>query len=351
MNKNRSKIMLTSAIVAALFFTLLGIVLRALALFEAYRPSTGYYDPAAASPSAFAILSLVLLPVLILLALVFRRAFVVPHWTSSIATLFASALLVLTLLVYTVSTLIALPSVADAYVATLTALAAVFAVIFLVYLSASLFGHEPKREGIQAYLPFALALFALLLATALYFDKTTQMNHPPKGVHMIAFIALACYAVCEARHLLGRLKSPLAYVVTSAALFFTGAASVPNVLYSLANNRILVLSPVHDFVLLAAFFYLLARLLQMLPYKIPAVHPMTANLTEREKALTEEAATTEAAVIEEDATGESTEEESATLPTEDTAEEQTDAEKQSSAKKPRKKKSAPADSAPAAEEA
>ncbi len=354
MNKNKSNIMLTSAIIAALFLSLLGILIRTFSLFEAFHADTGYYDPAAASPSAFTVLSLAVIPVILLLAVFFRRCFMAPMWTSGIATLFASALLSLTLSVYTVSVVISLPAQSDSYVATLTALAAVFAVIFLAYLCCILFGMEQSREGVQAYLPFALALFALLVAVALYFDKTTQMNQPPKELHMVAFIALACYAICEARYLLGRLKSPLAYVATSLALFFTGAASVPNAVYSIATNRILVLSPVHDFVLLAAFLYLIARLLQMLPYKIPAVHPMTIVLAEREKQAAKEAAITEEATVEEVAPESENFKEGnapATASQDTEMQEQEGSEEKPTEKKPRKKKNTPSDDSKTAEEA
>lgn len=291
MKKDKTKVIPTAAVVIALFFSLLGILLRSLSLFGAYHADTGYYDPTSILPSAFAILTAAFIPIIILLAIVFRKSLLEPMWTNGISLLFSSALLALTLLVYAISVCISLPAQTDAYVATLSALAAIFAMMFLVYLSYTLFGRELKHEGLRPYLPFALALYALLVAVALYFDKATQMNHPPKNLHMVAFIALSCYAMCEARHLLRRLKRSVAYVVTSLALFFTGAASLPNIIYSIATNRILVMSPVHDFALLAAFLYLLTRLLQMLPYKIPSLHPMATILSAREQQAAEETVT------------------------------------------------------------
>ncbi len=278
MNKDKTKILSTIAVAVALFFSVLGILFRSLALFLSYNPETGYFASGASFPLTFWILALSVIPLLVLVSLFFRRYLMAPLWVPSLSILASSALLVLSLLVFVVSSFFEIPRMTDAYLPTLSVFASLFAVVSIFYFGHAIFGLSPKREGILPYLPVGVSLYALLSAIVFYFDKTVAINSPPKNMHMVAFIALSLYALCETRYLLERLKTPLAYVAVSLALFFTGAASIPNLLYSIATNRILALSTIYDFVLFAAFLYLLARLLGMLPYRITSVHPLVTAL-------------------------------------------------------------------------
>ncbi len=58
--------------------------------------------------------------------------------------------------------------------------------------------------------------------------------------------------------MLARTKPALHYFVCSVALVLTASASLPNLLYTLLRGTTLVLNTVNDFLLFAAFLYILA---------------------------------------------------------------------------------------------
>jgi hypothetical protein len=121
----------------------------------------------------------------------------------------------------------------------------------------------------------------LLNAMLFYFDRSMQMNAPAKLLHLFAFLLLACYFITESRGILLKAKPALSFFLAAAALFFSAAASVPNLLYHLVAGRTLTLHSTYDFLLLAAALYTLARLLQMLPYERPAIHRLVQSILHR----------------------------------------------------------------------
>jgi hypothetical protein len=210
--------------------------------------------------------------VLIALAIIFRRESSSPTYTGSLTVFFSSAFMIVTLLCYAMTGIFSVPQ-ADKYTAVFLVLAALTAVGSAVYFALFLTATSPvnARRAILGLAPAFLPLFAAMI---LYFDKTEQINHPVKLLSMLAFLAVACHALGECRGLFGRQSPALHFVVTGMALLLGTVASVPNILYTLAEGKELVLSTVNDFLLFSYSLYLLARLLQMLPYDLPITHRM-----------------------------------------------------------------------------
>ena len=266
----QKKRILTAAILSAPFLALVGVILQSAALFTEYEGS--YF--AEKAPLHLTVCWFLFAAVLVftVLAIVFRREISSPTYTGSLTVFFSSAFMIVTLLCYAMTGIFSVPQ-ADKYTAVFLVLAALAAVGSAIYFALFLAPTSPVTTK-RALLGLAPAFLPLFAAMILYFDKTEQINHPIKLLSMLAFLAVACHALGECRGLFGRQSPALHFVVTGAALLLATVASVPNILYTLAEGKELVLSTVNDFLLFSYSLYLLARLLQMLPYDLPITHRM-----------------------------------------------------------------------------
>lgn len=280
----QKKYLLTAAILSAPFLALVGVVLQSAALFTEYEG--GYFAATAPLHLTVCWFLFAALLVFIALAIIFRREISSPTYTGSLTVFFSSAFMIVTLLCYAMTGIFSVPK-ADKYTAVFLVLAALTAVGSAVYFALFLTATSPvnARRAILGLAPAFLPLFAAMI---LYFDKTEQINHPVKLLSMLAFLAVACHALGECRGLFGRQSPALHFVVTGMALLLGTVASIPNILYTLAEGKELVLSTVNDFLLFSYSLYLLARLLQMLPYDLPITHRMVRGfLNKMEEAETE----------------------------------------------------------------
>lgn len=268
----QKKRLLTAAILSAPFLALVGVILQSAALFTEYDSESGYF--AASAPLRLSVSWFIFAAVLIFsaLAIIFRREISSPTYTGSLTVFFSSSFMIVTLLCHAMTGIFSVPQ-ADKYTAVFLALAAIAAVASAVYFALFLTPASPitTRRALLGLAPAFLPLFAAMI---LYFDKTEQINNPIKLLSMLAFLAVACHALGECRGLFGRQSPALHFVVTGVALVLSTVSSVPNILYTLAEGKELVLSTVNDFLLFSYSLYLLARLLQMLPYDLPITHHM-----------------------------------------------------------------------------
>ena len=282
----QKKRLLTAVILSAPFLALVGVILQSVSLFLEYDKSKGYFSENAPLHAAFAWFVLAAALVFVILAAIFRREISSPTYTGSLTVFFSSAFMIVTLLCYAMTGIFSLAQ-ADKYTSIFLVLAAFAAVASAIYFALFLTAAAPHTAK-RATLGLAPAFLPLFAAMILYFDKTTQINHPVKLLSMLAFLAVACYALGECRGLFGRQASPLHFVVTAVALLLSAAASVPNILYTLTEGKELVLSTVNDFLLFSYSLYLLARLLQMLPYDLPITHRMVRGFLNKMEEAAEE---------------------------------------------------------------
>ena len=270
------RLLLICGIIFTPFLSLIALILRAAALFTELDAARGYFQ--SRSPLHTAYLWVVAISILLffMLAILCRKEFPAPSLRGSLSVLFAGAFFLVTMAVAAISGFLSVPAAPAGLTKLFCVISAIGALISLVYFG--LFFRRDEAQGMRhALLGLAPAFFALFTAILLYFDRTTHMNEPPKLLHLSAFLLLACFFIGEARALLGQPCRPLYYFTTATALLLCATASVPNLLYNLLRGQVLVLTTVYDFVLLAGALYLLARLLQILPYELPAVHQMVQH--------------------------------------------------------------------------
>lgn len=277
----RKKQWLTVGILTAPLFSLVAVILQCISLFREFEGERGYF--AAKAPIHTALLWFTAAAVLIflVLAVIFRREISSPVYTGSLTVFFSSAFAVVTLLVFAVSALFSVAG-APSMVAVFLTLAVLAALVSAVYFG--LFLHPSTPMGTKrGMLGLAPAFFALFLAMILYFDTEAQMNHPAKLTALLAFLLTAVFALGECRGLFNRQAPALQFFVTATAMLLASVSSIPNILYTLVKGRVLVLSTVYDFLLMAFALYMLARLLQMLPYDLPMTHRMVRGFLQREE--------------------------------------------------------------------
>ncbi len=248
------------------FSAILAAVLRTAALFANYDGTRDYFTRGSVIHQIFLVL-LPLLMVAFLVFAVFLRHEQTPTVVSGgLMTLFAVVFLLVTLFVGAIYGFLALRKMdaGSGAMRAFTILASLMALISLPHYVLFLFDRY-LGSNLRGILGLAPALCSLFAAMLLYFDNTTQMNQPAKLLSLFAFLLVSCHALFECRLLLGKPVGFLYFFVTASAMVACASASLPNLLYCLLERRELVLSTTLDFFLFAMFFYLLARLLQLLP--------------------------------------------------------------------------------------
>lgn len=272
---------LTAGILSAPLLSLIAVILQCISLFREFEEDRGYFAASAPVHTALLCFSAVAVLSFAVWAVIFRREFSPPVYTGSLTVFFSSSFMVATLLVLAISGLLTIASAAG-MVAAFLLLASILALISVVYFALFLHPASPISTG-RGMLGIAPAFFSLFMAMVLYFDQTTQMNHPAKLLSLLAFLLIAIYSLGECRGLFCRQAPALQFFLTATAMLVSAVASVPNILYTLVKGQELVLSTVYDFVLFAYGLYMLARLLQMLPYDLPMTHTMVRGFLQKEE--------------------------------------------------------------------
>ncbi len=261
---------LTVGILSVPFFTLLVFILQCVSLFREYDASTGYYTAQAPVRTACLIVMSVAVLLFLIFALICRKPISTPVYTGSLSILFSSAFMAVCALAFTCITAFSIPSTEGitAVVAVLAAVAGLFSTCYFAW-----FLHPTSplslQRGMLGLSPAFLSVFAAML---LYFNTDEQINHPQKLLSLFAFAVCTFFALAECRGLLSRVSPAYLYLVNAIGVMAATAASLPNILYTLIQGKELVLSTVYDFLLFAYALYMLARLLQMLPYDLPVTH-------------------------------------------------------------------------------
>ena len=272
---------LTAGIIFAPIFSLVAVILQCVSLFREFDGERGYFAESAPVRTALLAFIAVALLVFAVWAVIFRREFSPPVYTGSLTVFFSSSFMVVTLLVLAISGFLAIAS-AKGTVAAFLLLASIFALVSAIYFALFLHPASPINTK-RGMLGIAPAFFALFMAMILYFDQSAQMNHPAKLLSLLAFLLIAVYGLGECRGLFCRQAPALQFFFTAVAMLISAVASVPNILYTLIEGRELVLSTVYDFLLFAYSLYMLARLLQMLPYDLPMTHSMVRGFLQKEE--------------------------------------------------------------------
>lgn len=281
MTKKQSDILQYIAVLSVPLFSIVLIILRTALLFGNYNAGSGYYTGGSGLFTAVVTVLVIVLALLLLPAIALRHELRIAR-TGSLPVMFGSAFFAFVLIAGAVATLLSLRNIDNRYVLFFALAATLFALGYAVYMVLSLPGREPSGSA-RGFLSLCGAFGALFAAMLLYFDDTTQMNHPLKLFQLLAFLALSLFCLSEGRHMLSRTMTGLHFYITAAAVWLTGSAAVPDLLYGIVHNTIPMLSGILDFTLLAAFFYALARLLQFLPHDPPKMHPMISLLWKTEE--------------------------------------------------------------------
>lgn len=270
---NKNTILLYAAVLAAPLGALLTVILRTVALLRDYEGASGYYTRGAALPRAVIVLLLLYAVAAAVLAIVQRPTLAEPPRTGGLTVLFASAFLILVLALAAILSLSALNVQDDGYEIFFIWVSFLAAIPSVIYYVLMLRGQEVTGY-VTGLLALAPAFLALFIAMRLYFDRTMQMNSASKTALLGAYLLVALFCLSESRHMLGRTKSALHYFLCATTVILCATVSIPDLIYCLVHESVLVLDTVFDFLIFAYFLYALARLLQYLPSEEPVLHRM-----------------------------------------------------------------------------
>lgn len=277
----RIKILLRIGVLAAPVIACAAVILRAVALLMDFEIDREYFSKDSLLPTALSGVLLGTLVLFVLIALFLRRPLRHEPAPRSLFLFFTEVLLAIALFVAFVYGLFSLSDLSEPFLRVFTALTAFCAVASAVYFLLVLYGAAGRLTVLLSFAPVFYGLFA---AMALYFDKTTQINHPAKALSLAALAFLSLYFLSACRAVLERRKPALHFCISSVALVMSATASIPALLYTMANNIPSLLSVVDDFAMFAFALYILAQHLRQLPHKEPARHALVESMMAAEAA-------------------------------------------------------------------
>lgn len=266
---------LTLSLLLALVLT----VLRSAALLWHYDAAIGYFEAGVGLPELANLLTLLALPLCVSLCFTLGGGKLKGAQTRfHLPTAFSSALVAFLLIAFAalhvteLSSELSAGTEADLRPIVTSALAALFSVLGSVsfILSASM-GAEVSAK--KAFSSSAVVLFAIVYALFLYFDTELPINAPEKLLSQITLLSVALFFLYETRIALAQPMPAVRAAFGILAMILTASSSVPNLLYYAANGRAVLETPVHDFLILALFLYLVARLTSLVPRDDQGVSP------------------------------------------------------------------------------
>ena len=285
MTNKKNKALLLAAIIAVPVLALAAMLLRAVALFTAFD-GEDYFFASSPLPNAFLIFTITSLLLFLLFAFLTRNKYApaVSAERTELSLLFSSAFLSLSLIVLAFVSVLSAVGTSTPLLPLFHGALAVLSLLSFVYFAAFLRSTAIAPASPRAYLALAPALFSLVGAILLYFDRSAQMNSPAKLLALASFIALAFVFLVECRGFAAAAIPARRYLSLAIGFYFAITASVPNLIYTLVRGSELMLSSAYDFVLFAFALYFLSRLLELLPEAEKETHALVRDLAEAAEA-------------------------------------------------------------------
>ena len=149
---------------------------------------------------------------------------------------------------------------------------------------------ETKRCDLHAIFGMALALFLILYAGYLYFDKELPLNAQTKICDQIAYVFASVFFLSETRISLGREKWPIYTACGFCAAFLCAYSAIPALLVYCFGGRVISNSTAELFVTFFLFVYILSRTVLSLFLNTESATPLMVALHEDAHRLSEEVA-------------------------------------------------------------
>ena len=260
MNHSTKKVYFLS-VGLGLLLAVVASVFRSILLLNGYTPSLGHFTEGVAADLFLPLLFVLAIVVAIGFGIFFRSSLTNRTLKQTLPTVFASGLSALAMLVWIVVLLVdvigkGLPVGTARILLILMTLFALIGICHFVYSAIS-----GNGERNRVLLCAALAVFCAFYMLYAYFDTAFTLNSPIKLFDQITFFLLALFFLAECRFHVNKISDATFLPIGMICMVFTAADAVPGLIYAAAEGEALVGNVMHDFLALAFFLYIVARML------------------------------------------------------------------------------------------
>ena len=260
MNHSTKRVYFLSVLIG-LALSVLTSVFRSLILLNGYEPNLGHYVSSLSADLFLPLLFLLSVVIAVGFGIFFRSLLSNRQLNQTLPGIFASGLTALASLVWIIVLLAdkardGLPGGSARILFILMALFAFLSVGCFIY--TALGGNDARIRLFSGAAVSVLCAFYMLYA---YFDETFALNSPIKIFDQITFFFVAIFFLAECRFCIGKISDALFLPIGMICMVFTSANAVPGLIYAATTNEALVGNIMHDFLSLAFFLYVTARML------------------------------------------------------------------------------------------
>jgi len=242
---------------AALVLAIAAAVTRTVLVLTALDPTLGHFEPSAATD--------ILWPLLIILSVVFCAVFSIvireelreKKPENTLPTVFASAFAAISAAVWAGTQAFEVFR-AEGLALPFGILMLLCAVGLILYFITAVPNAAASAPRITACL--SAVLFCTFYLLYSYFDTSFTLNSPVKIFDQLTFIALTVFFLAECRFLFGKLRFTLYAPAALIAATLSLTSALPALVYRIAEERSLIGTDAHAFLMLAFFLYAAARL-------------------------------------------------------------------------------------------
>ncbi len=261
----RTKRIYTVYLLAITAAALLITVLRTVAIVNHLDVKNGYFALGTGVHTAANILTLIAVAAALTAGPLLAGHLHVRHRAPHLTTIFSSAFLAFLLLAFAFFHFceIAAEFKGSGEASTQAVLSSGIAIVFSLIgasgfvISASSSAEYSAKKAISATF---VVLFCLMYTMFLYFEPSLPLNADVKLLAQAALLSAALFFLYDARIALGRPRWAARAAVGLAAMVVTASAAFPNLIYYLLYRESVLETPVHDFLILGFFLYILARM-------------------------------------------------------------------------------------------
>ena len=260
MNHSTKKVYLLSILIGFVL-SVLASVFRSILLLNGYEPSLGQFADTPAANIFMPLLFVLSVVVAIGLGIFFRSLLSNRVSYQTLPGIFASALAAMASFVWLVVLTIekiknGLPTGPARILFLLMIAFAFFAIAHFVY--SALGGNDAR---VHLFSGAGVAVFCAFYMLFAYFDPTFTLNSPIKIFDQITFFLIAIFFLAECRFHVGKISDAVFLPIGMICMVFSSANAAPGLVYAATSGEALVGNVMHDFLSLALFLYVVARML------------------------------------------------------------------------------------------
>jgi hypothetical protein len=260
MNHSTKKVYFLSVLIG-LTLAVLASVFRTVMLLKGYEPNLGQFADTPVSKLFMPLLFVLSIVVAIGFGIFFRSLLSNRSSNQTLPGIFASALAAMTSLVWLVVLAIekmksGLPMGPARILFLLMALFAFSAIAHFIY---SALGGSDAR--LRLFLGAGVAVFCAFYMLFAYFDPAFTLNSPIKIFDQITFFLVALFFLADCRFHVDKISDAAFLPIGMICMVFTAANAAPGLIYAAVSKTALVGNVMHDFLSLALFLYIVARML------------------------------------------------------------------------------------------